>query len=180
MWNYSNLEKHIWYNSWTTFLKFQTFECVFKLRTACLYFSCLPPHHLLLSALFLYGTVNILDTSVGLFCEELHWVYVHMYLHGSVHACVILTHGVSCVSVLYLTLSLSSPLPVFTASHNILFPSMAVFRADKGMVGSGGGDVMSSSCQLGIKSCFWPRRRAERKWLTPVHSNAHWCSDTNS
>lgn len=40
----------------------------------------------------------------------------------------------------------------FTASQNILFLSMAEFRADKGVGGSGGSYIMGFSCQIGSKS----------------------------
>lgn len=50
----------------------------------------------------------------------------------------------------------------FTASQNILFLSMAEFRADKGVGGSGGSYIMGFSCQIGSKSFLWVHRRAER------------------
>ncbi len=50
----------------------------------------------------------------------------------------------------------------FTVSQNILFLSMAEFRADKGVEGSEGSDIMGFSCQIGSKSSLWAHRRAER------------------
>lgn len=94
--------------------------------------------------------------------------YVHMYLCGSLclHVCFkYLRHAKffsSCYFILPFPshpLSLCSP---FTATQNILFLSMAEFRADKGVEGSGGSDIMSFSCQIGSKSSLWAHRRAER------------------
>lgn len=55
-------------------------------------------------------------------------------------------------------LSLSSS---FIVSQNILFLSMEEFRADKGVEGSGGSDIMGFSCQIGSKSSLWASRRAK-------------------
>lgn len=87
--------------------------------------------------------------------------YVHnVTLWKQVHACVISTHmthwfffRLSSSSLLLPFLSCPVSLYLsFTASQNILFLSMAEFRADKGVEGSGGSDIMGFSCQIGSKS----------------------------
>ena len=81
-----------------------------------------------------------------------------------------------------------SPHSSFTASRTILFLSVAEFRADKGVEGSGGSDIMGFRCQIGIKSSLWARRRAVRgslsqtpvEEMTEVHpdlTNSQWTSD---
>lgn len=51
----------------------------------------------------------------------------------------------------------------FTASQNILFLSMAEFRADKGVEGSEGSDMIGFGCQIGGKSSLWVDKGGQRE-----------------
>lgn len=57
----------------------------------------------------------------------------------------------------------------FTDSQNILFLSMAEFRADKGVEGSEGSDMIGFGCQIGGKSSLWVDKGGTERgsWFVP-------------
>lgn len=104
---------------------------------------------------------------MGLFWKEVNWFYAYVPLWKRVRVCVVVTNATRFwffhASFFHpfffhpLCLYLSS-----TASLNILFLSMAEFRAEKGAEGIGGSDIMGFSCQIGSKSSLRAHSRAER------------------
>lgn len=124
---------------------------------------------------------------MGLFLKDVDWVCAYC---TSMEACETLTHMPHFFFFFFNPSLLSSFLPhplslcsSFTASQNILFLSMAEFRADKGVESSGGNDIMGFSCQIGSKSSLWVRRRAKGgsrflpdfcrgKWLRSVQTTS--------